>query len=98
MPASMPELASDCIILTGPTASGKTALGIRVAQRLNAEILSADSVAVYRGFNIGAAKPTMKQQSQVTHHLLDLVDPSTQFTVSDRLLAAALVMEDCTNR
>ena len=73
----MPELASDCIILTGPTASGKTALGIRVAQRLNAEILSTDSVAVYKGFDIGAAKPTMKEQAQVTHHLLDLVDPST---------------------
>lgn len=98
MPASMPELASDCIILTGPTASGKTALGIRVAQRLNAEIISTDSVAVYKGFDIGAAKPTMKEQAQVTHHLLDLVDPSTPFTVSDWLLAAARVMEDCRNR
>ena len=72
MSASMPELASDCIILTGPTASGKTALGIRLARRLNADILSADSVAVYRGLDIGSAKPTLKEQAESPQHLLDL--------------------------
>ena len=62
MPSTKSELASDCIILTGPTASGKTALGIRIAQRLNADILSADSVAVYKGLDIGAAKPTLEEK------------------------------------
>ena len=76
MSASMPELASDCIILTGPTASGKTALGIHLARRLNADILSADSVAVYRGLDIGSAKPTLQEQAESPHHLLDLVDLS----------------------
>ncbi|MEO2001410.1 MAG: tRNA (adenosine(37)-N6)-dimethylallyltransferase MiaA [Pirellulales bacterium] len=98
MSASKPELASDCIILTGPTASGKTAMGIRIARRLNADILSADSVAVYKGLNIGAAKPTLEEQAQVTHHLLDLVDPASLFTASDWLLAAAHVIQDCRAR
>jgi len=98
MSASMPELASDCIILTGPTASGKTALGIRLARRLNADILSADSVAVYQGLNIGSAKPTLQEQAESPHHLLDLVDPATPFTASDWLLAAHKVIQDCRNR
>ena len=98
MSASMPELASDCIILTGPTASGKTALGIRLARRLNADILSADSVAVYRGLDIGSAKPTLKEQSESPHHLLDLVDTATLFTASDWLLAASKVIQDCRKR
>ena len=98
MSASKPELASDCIILTGPTASGKTALGIRIAQRLNADILSADSVAVYKGLDIGSAKPTLEEQAQATHHLLDLVDPASLFTASDWLLAAANVIQDCRDR
>ena len=98
MPSSKPELASDCIILTGPTASGKTALGIRIAQRLNADILSADSVAVYKGLDIGAAKPTLEEQAQVTHHLLDLVDPGSLFTASDWLRAATHTIKNCRAR
>ena len=98
MPSSKSELASDCIILTGPTASGKTALGIRIAQRLNADILSADSVAVYKGLDIGAAKPTLKEQAQATHHLLDLVDPASLFTVSDWLRTAVHAIKNCRAR
>jgi tRNA dimethylallyltransferase len=98
MPSSKSELASDCIILTGPTASGKTALGIRIAQRLNADILSADSVAVYKGLDIGAAKPTLKEQAQATHHLLDLVDPASLFTASDWLRTATHTIKDCRAR
>lgn len=71
------------IILTGPTAVGKTDISIELAQKLNAEILSADSMQVYRHMDIGTAKPTTYQQKQVKHHLIDLVEPDQDFSVAD---------------
>jgi tRNA dimethylallyltransferase len=62
------------LVLTGPTGSGKTALGIAVAQRLGGELIGADSVQVYRGFDIGSAKPTTQELAGVRHHLLDVRD------------------------
>ena len=61
-----------CIL--GPTASGKTSVGISVARMLNGEIISADSVQVYRGMDIGSAKPTADEQKTVRHHMIDCVD------------------------
>lgn len=84
----VPPLASDCWFLTGPTASGKTPVGIKLARLLGAEILSLDSMAIYRGMDIGTAKPTPEERSQVPHHLIDLVDPHESFSVA-RYLAAA---------
>lgn len=69
--------------IVGPTASGKTALSIPLAQYLKAEILCMDSMQVYKGMDIGTAKPTLTEQSALPHHLLDLVSPETAFTVSD---------------
>jgi tRNA dimethylallyltransferase len=69
-------------ILTGPTAAGKTEAALRWAERHDAEILSCDSVCVYRGMDIGAAKPTAEEQRRIRHHGLDLVDPSERFSVS----------------
>lgn len=74
--------------LTGPTSSGKTPLAIAVAQRLDAEIISLDSMAIYRGMDIGTAKPTAEQRAQVPHHLLDVVAPTESFSVSSYVLAA----------
>lgn len=74
--------------LTGPTSSGKTPLAIAVAQRLNAEIISLDSMAIYRGMDIGTAKPTPAQRQQVAHHMLDVVEPTESFSVSSYVLAA----------
>jgi tRNA dimethylallyltransferase len=71
-----------CWYLTGPTSSGKTALAIAVAEQLNAEIISMDSMAIYRGMDIGTAKPTKEQQSKINHHQLDIVDPTESFSVS----------------
>ncbi|HAN97335.1 MAG TPA: tRNA (adenosine(37)-N6)-dimethylallyltransferase MiaA [Planctomycetaceae bacterium] len=71
-----------CWFLTGATAGGKTAVGIELAERLGAEILSLDSMAIYRGMDIGTAKPSTEQRSRVTHHLLDLIDPTDAFSVS----------------
>ncbi|NIL96631.1 MAG: tRNA (adenosine(37)-N6)-dimethylallyltransferase MiaA [Planctomycetales bacterium] len=78
----------DAWYLTGPTASGKSAVGLELAQRLNAEIISMDSMAVYRGMNIGTAKPTAVDLQQVPQHGIDLVDPTTEYSVAEYLEAA----------
>ena len=67
--------------LVGPTAVGKTALALAVAERLGAEILSCDAFCVYRGLDLGTAKPTPAEQARVPHHGLDLVDPSAPYSV-----------------
>src|SRR4051812_10918499 len=68
--------------LVGPTASGKTDAGIAVATRLGAEIVSVDSMLVYRGMDVGTAKPTAEQRRALPHHLMDLAEPSERFTVA----------------
>ncbi|MEM6798940.1 MAG: tRNA (adenosine(37)-N6)-dimethylallyltransferase MiaA [Planctomycetota bacterium] len=75
--------------LSGATAAGKTAIGLALAQRLEAEVLSLDSMAVYRGMDIGTAKPTAEQRRAVPHHLIDLVDPKEEFSVAQYLQLAA---------
>jgi tRNA dimethylallyltransferase len=67
----------------GPTASGKTTLAIETAMHLGAEIISADSMQVYRGMNIGTAKPTVIERRGVVHHLIDVVEPDVEFSVAD---------------
>ncbi|MDX1931784.1 MAG: tRNA (adenosine(37)-N6)-dimethylallyltransferase MiaA [Capsulimonadales bacterium] len=71
------------VALVGPTAVGKTAVGIALAKRLGGEIISADAVAVYRGPDIGAAKPTLSERAEVPFHLIDVVSPAEDFTVTD---------------
>src|SRR5439155_25711921 len=80
--------AVDCWYLTGPTAAGKTKVGVELAQRLNAEIVSLDSMAVYQGMNIGTAKPAAEERARVPHHLLDLVPPTDEFSLSQYIDAA----------
>jgi tRNA dimethylallyltransferase len=70
------------LALVGPTAGGKTEAGIAVAERLGAEIVSVDSMLVYRRMDIGTAKPTPEQQERVPHHLLDVAEPSEPFSVA----------------
>ncbi len=69
--------------LAGPTASGKTALSILLAKELNAEIISLDSMAVYRGMDIGTAKPTVAERQGIPHHLIDVADPHEDFSVAE---------------
>lgn len=78
----------DCWFLTGATAVGKTQVGLALAEKLGAEIISLDSMAIYRGMDIGTAKPTPEQQTQVPHHLIDVVDPDEDYSI-DRYLEAA---------
>ncbi len=70
------------ILLFGPTASGKTELSIELAKKIDAEIISADSMQVYRGMDIGTAKPAAEQRNKIPHHLIDVVDPDEEWTVS----------------
>jgi tRNA dimethylallyltransferase len=71
------------IILLGPTATGKTELSIELAKNLNGEIISADSMQVYRGMDIGTAKPTLEERQGIPHYLIDIRDPDQEWTVSD---------------
>jgi tRNA dimethylallyltransferase len=79
---------SDCWYLTGPTASGKTAVGLKLARRLNAEIVSLDSMALYRGMDIGTAKPTLEERAAVPHHLVDILEPAEAHSVAQYVEAA----------
>ena len=69
------------LAIVGPTASGKTAAGLAVAERLGAEIVSVDSMLLYRGMDVGTAKPTEAERSRVPHHLVDVADPGETFSV-----------------
>ncbi|HYO26447.1 MAG TPA: tRNA (adenosine(37)-N6)-dimethylallyltransferase MiaA [Lacipirellulaceae bacterium] len=80
--------AADCWFLTGATAAGKSAVGMALARALGAEVVSLDSMAVYRGMDIGTAKPSQADQAAVPHHLIDIVDPDADFSVAQYLDAA----------
>jgi tRNA dimethylallyltransferase len=90
--------AADCWFLTGPTAAGKTKVGIELAQRLNAEIVSLDSMALYQGLDIGTAKPSAEDRSRVPHHLLDLVPPTEEFSLSEYIDAAHAAIAEIKSR
>ena len=70
------------VVIAGPTASGKTALALEVAERLGAEIVSADSQQVYRHFDIGTAKPSAEELARVPHHLVSCVEPTELFSAA----------------
>lgn len=70
------------LVIVGPTASGKTTLSLDIANQFNGEIICADSRTVYKGMDIGTAKPTVKERGKIKHHCLDLVYPNEQFTVA----------------
>ena len=85
-------------VVLGPTASGKTALAIALAQHLNAEIVNCDSVAMYREFEIGTAKPSRQERERVPHHLLDCVDPAGVTTAGEYARQARQVLADIRRR
>ncbi|MBA2114029.1 tRNA (adenosine(37)-N6)-dimethylallyltransferase MiaA [Bremerella alba] len=84
----------DCWFLTGATASGKTRVGLRLAEKINAEIIALDSMSLYRDMDIGTAKPTRNEQAAIAHHLIDVLDPNETSSISHYLeLAQATVQE-----
>ncbi|NJK43262.1 MAG: tRNA (adenosine(37)-N6)-dimethylallyltransferase MiaA [Pleurocapsa sp. SU_196_0] len=85
-------------VLAGPTASGKTALSLELARRFPLEIVSADAMMVYRGMDIGTAKPTPEERTRVPHHLVDILEPNTDFSVAQWVAAAETVIGDILER
>ena len=71
-----------CWVLTGPTASGKTTLSLRLARTHDCEIVCMDSMQIYRGMDIGTAKPTADERAQAVHHMVDVADPTEDFSVA----------------
>ena len=71
------------IVICGPTASGKTALSIELAKRINGEIISADSMQIYKYMDIGSAKPTIEEMGDIKHYMLDFVEPNIRYSVAD---------------
>jgi len=94
----LPEPFQDALILTGPTGSGKTRLGIEWARQADAEIISMDSMALYRGMDIGTAKPTAADRAAVPHHLIDVLDPWEGASVAWWLEQAAACCRDIHGR
>jgi tRNA dimethylallyltransferase len=86
------------VAIVGPTASGKSSLGVRLAKKFGGEVLACDSTQVYRGFDIGTAKPTLDEREGIPHHLLDLVDPTFPFTAGEYRVRAIAVLEDMRKR
>ena len=85
---------SECWFLTGPTAAGKSAVGLQLAERLNGEIISLDSMALYRGMDIGTAKPSAAERATTTHHLIDVIEPSQAYSLADYVDAAAATVDE----
>ena len=84
-----PSVFWDCWFLVGSTATGKTTVAVELAQRVGAEVIALDSMTVYRGMDIGTAKPAAEIRRRVPHHMLDVVDPTDEYSVSEYVEAAS---------
>jgi len=93
-----PARAPPVVAILGPTASGKSALAMDLARQLGGEILCCDSMQVYRGMDIGTAKPTPEERAAIPHHLLDLVTPAEQFHAAAWAEAARAIIKDAEKR
>ena len=82
------------IVITGPTATGKTELGVAMAATLGGEVVSADSMQIYKHMNIGTAKPTVEETRGVPHHMFDIIEPTTDYSVARYVKDAARCIDD----
>ena len=82
------------IVICGPTASGKTVLSIKLAKRINGEIISADSMQIYKEMNIGSAKPTVEEMQGIKHYMIDIVEPNKRFNVAEYKKQAESAIEE----
>src|SRR6187401_2984279 len=94
----MAGLTPRLLAIVGPTATGKSALGIAMAERFGGEIVSCDSTAVYRGFDIGTDKVPLAERHGVPHHMIDVVDPTEEYSAARYAREAAAVIRDIAAR
>ena len=90
--------ASKVIVITGPTATGKSALAIRLSKLIGGEIVSADSMQIYKHMDIGTAKPAPEELLEVRHHMIDIIHPADEYSVSKYVYDAALCIDDIFSR
>jgi tRNA dimethylallyltransferase len=93
-----PDLLRRCWFLAGPTACGKTAAALELAERIDAEIVALDSMSLYRGMDVGTAKATADEQRRVPHHLIDVLDPHEEFSLAEYVAAARTACEAIVGR
>lgn len=96
--AEMKEVFQTAWFLTGPTAVGKSETSLQLAEKLNAEIISLDSMAIYRGMDIGTAKPSQADRQRVPHHLIDILAPHEEFNIADYVSAAESACQEILDR
>ena len=87
-------MSSKIVVITGPTASGKTWLAVELAKRYGGEVVSADSMQIYRRMDIGTAKPTAEEMQGIAHHMLDVADPGEDFSAARYVDMASRCVED----
>ena len=90
MKGKLPKL----LVILGPTASGKSALALELAEELGCEILSADSLQVYKQFDIGSAKPSVEERARAAHHMIDVVEPDEEFNAGAFRERACSIIEE----
>ena len=86
------------IVILGATATGKSALALKMAEKLQTEIISADSMMVYKNFNIGTAKPSSEELKSIKHHLVDILEPEQKYSVADFQAAASKIITELNNQ
>ncbi len=92
------QILRRCWFLAGPTACGKTAVGCELAGLINAEIVALDSMSLYRGMDVGTAKPDAAARARVPHHLIDILDPSQEYSLAEYVTAAAAAAREIVDR
>ena len=88
------EIKPKVMVIVGPTASGKTALSIELAKKINGEIVSCDSMQIYKDMNIGSAKPTIEEMQGIKHYLIDVIEPTQRFSVAEYKKRAEQAIEE----
>jgi tRNA dimethylallyltransferase len=94
----MARMRPRLVAIVGPTATGKSALGVALAERFHGEIVSCDSTAVYRGFDIGTDKVPLEEQRGIPHHMVDIVEPTQEYSAARYAREAAAVVREITAR